>query len=528
MDFSCAVILTNRNYRIKSWNRAAEGAYGWTADEAVGKNLDELLKTAYLGGSYGEAYAALLTAGRVSLNVLHTAKDGKTLPMSGTASLSRNGDGEITGIVHVYRDSEATPGEGAKAQPARLPEKPGGELLQMLQGLAEDLWVYDISSNTEWHSSRTVDRRSGEGPAGFEESGAVHPDDWEQVDEALKQATTGGQERFRLQYRARAEDGSYAWTLNQGRIEYDGEGRPIRMYGTATDISALKAEEQALHGRIAELDRRVLELVEKNRLMTDFFTNVSHEFKTPLSIMLVDLQLMEYRLRDATGGDLRDKLGKTVSIMRQNALRLLRLIGNLLDVTKVEAGFMKARLINADAVALVAGLTESVRNYAKNAGIHLEFRSDKSSKLMPVDSDKLERIMLNLLSNAIKHTGEGGHITVSMRTGQTSIVISVKDDGEGIAEDKKELVFDRFRQVNTSLTRMSDGCGIGLALTRALVELLKGKIWFESKVGEGSEFFVELPVLQADWQTQPPEVDGLPRDRKVEMEFSDINRIERG
>jgi signal transduction histidine kinase len=107
------------------------------------------------------------------------------------------------------------------------------------------------------------------------------------------------------------------------------------------------------------------------------------------------------------------------------------------------------------------------------------------------------------------------------------VTISVKDDGEGISDDKKEFIFDRFRQANTSLTRASEGCGIGLALTKALVELLHGRIWFESTQGEGSEFFVELPVLQADWQSQVLDADGMTRDRKVEMEFSDVTKQER-
>lgn len=519
MDFSCPIILTNRNLRIKGWNRAAELVYGWTADEADGKNIDEFLKTQYAGSDFQETFANLLSAGRVSLDVLHTAKDGRVLAMRGTASLSRNGDGEITGIVHVLKeaDSQAAGDETGSAAPDRANEA-DRELMGMFRELTEDMWVYDIPSNTEWHSSQA---------AGGADGDAVHPDDWEPVDNALKQAVAERHDSFNLQYRALSGKG-YRWTLNKGKILYDGENKPVRMYGTATDISALKDNEQQLRGRIADLERQVAELEGKNRAMTDFFTNISHEFKTPLSIMLVDLQLMDYRLRGAGSSELKEKLGKTVAIMRQNALRLLRLIGNLLDVTKIEAGFMKARLINADIVALASGLTESVRSYAKSAGIELTFQSDKNSRLIPVDNEKLERIMLNLLSNAIKHTREGGHIAVSVENGPDTITISVKDDGEGISEERKDFIFDRFRQVNTSLTRMSDGCGIGLSLTRALVELLKGRIWFNSKAGEGTEFFVELPVLQADWQGMPPEVDGIPREKKVEMEFSDISRIERG
>lgn len=530
MDFSCAIILTNRNFRIRSWNRAAERIYGWLSDEIAGKNLNELLNTSFIGSSLEEAVSGLLTAERIKLDVKHTARDGSMLMMRGTAYLSRNGEGEITGIVHVLRDvtvHEDAPQDIEKPV-LQMPEK-SVEFVELLEGLAEDLWVYDIPSNTEWHSSQWAKKKKVcPADAAQEEDGegTVHPDDWERVDSILKQAVAEKKERFSLQYRTCLKDGAYAWSLNQGRIEYDGSGKAVRMYGTTTDISEMKALELQLRGQVSGLEHAVQELESKNKLMTDFFTNISHEFKTPLSIILVDLQLMEYRLKEASG-PIKDKLSKTVSIMRQNALRLLRLVGNLLDVTKIEAGFMKARLINGDIVALTAGLTESVRNYAVNAGIALSFECDRGSRLIPVDNEKLERIMLNLLSNAIKHTRPGGHIVVRLTNEPNLITISVKDDGEGIAEDKKDFIFDRFRQVNTSLTRLSEGCGIGLALTQALVALLRGRIWFESKAGAGSEFFVELPVLQADWQAMPPEIDGMSREKKVEMEFSDINKIER-
>lgn len=274
----------------------------------------------------------------------------------------------------------------------------------------------------------------------------------------------------------------------------------------------------------ADLKKLSEELRDKNRLVTDFFTNISHEFKTPLSIILVDLQLMEYRLKGIEG-ELREKLGRSVSVMRQNALRLLRLIGNLLDVTKIDAGFMSARFSEADAVEAVRGIAESVGDYARDAGLEVRFESDLASRRMPLDVEKLERILLNLLSNAIKHTPSGGHIFVSLKNASDRITLSVKDDGEGIPEDRREIIFDRFRQVNTSLTRASEGCGIGLSLVKALVELLLGRIWLNSAVGRGSEFFVELPVQALETAAQPMEIDSMPRSRKVEMEFSDIHRI---
>ncbi len=514
-----AVAYTNLNFRITAWNSAAEKLYGWPADDAVGKNIDDLLGTRYPAG-FKDTFASLMKSGSVELELTQETRNGRTVRVRAVLLLEDTGDGPAQ-VLHTFEEITRKGIEPKGAMP-----EDGKRLMEMLDGAAQDIWIYDIPSNIEWHSGEW-EKRIGDPTTGGEPAGTVLPEDMDEVRAAIKAAVAARKPSFRLQYRAIGVNGGQAWSLTQGKISYGEDGKPMRITGATIDITEMKNMELQLQAQARLLEQQALELADKNRMMTDFFTNVSHEFKTPLSIILVDLQLMEYRLRDSAGGELRDKLGRTVSIMRQNALRLLRLIGNLLDVTKIEAGFMKARLINADIVAVVAGLTESVRNYAKNAGIDLAFTSDKSYKLMAVDSEKLERILLNLLSNAIKHTPSGGHITVALKDSDTVVTLSVKDDGEGIAEERKEIIFDRFRQANSSMTRASEGCGIGLALTKALVELLQGRMWFESRVGQGSEFFVELPVLQADWQAQALDTDGMTRDRKVEMEFSDVGKQER-
>lgn len=274
--------------------------------------------------------------------------------------------------------------------------------------------------------------------------------------------------------------------------------------------------------KIREMNR---ELIDKSQLITEFFTNISHEFKTPLSIILIELELMDFHLRE-TGCGYSERMQRMGEVMRQNAYRLSRLIQNLLDVTKLDAGFMNINLRNADIVSYVSALTDSVGDAAQKAGIQVYFKSDCSSRLMPIDIEKTERIMLNLLSNAIKHTSEGGRIEVEIMNYKNKVNLSVKDTGEGIPHDKKEIIFDRFRQVNTSLTRSTEGSGIGLSLVKAFVELLKGQIWFESEHGCGSEFFIELPVLPFDEHNAGPHIEGMSMGKKIEMEFSDIRKLE--
>lgn len=290
------------------------------------------------------------------------------------------------------------------------------------------------------------------------------------------------------------------------------EGSVTAVTVFSTDITARRtAEQEAL--KLAESQARL-------KIVTDFFTNISHEFRTPLTIILNAIEMSEMRVKGIVC-DGQTRILRNLSIMRQNAHRLLRLIGNLLDVTKVDAGYLQLNNQDLDVARWLEKLISSVEDFAAARGITASFRNTSRERSMQMDGDKLDRIMLNLLSNAIKHTGRGGHIDVLLADGQDCIRITVADDGEGIPEDKKELIFDRFRQVNTSLTRASEGTGIGLALTKALVELMNGRIWFDSKVGEGTRFYVELPALPSS-EKKMTFIDGLALNRKVEMEFSDI------
>lgn len=167
-------------------------------------------------------------------------------------------------------------------------------------------------------------------------------------------------------------------------------------------------------------------------------------------------------------------------------------------------------------------LVGSVENYSARKGIEVTLADRLADRSMPMDGEKLERIMLNLLSNSIKHTGRGGRIGITLEGFDDRILISVEDNGEGIPSDKQGMVFDRFSQVNTSLTRSSEGTGIGLALSKSLVELLQGRIWFESAFGAGTTFHVELPILPSGTAGSLPVTDSMALHRKVEMEFSDI------
>jgi signal transduction histidine kinase len=241
-----------------------------------------------------------------------------------------------------------------------------------------------------------------------------------------------------------------------------------------------KTEEQA--ERLAALDAA------KNR----FFANLSHEFRTPLTLIIEPLRAL-LRSPDDESLSLSDRLRPVL----RNARRLERLIGQLLDLSKLSAGQMDLQRRPVDLVARARELHEAFAPLAERHDLSLAFRTETKTLPAAVDPDKLDKILSNLLSNAIKFTGTGGTVWLAVSRSEAPAPCAhlvVKDTGVGMPEADLQRIFDRFEQVDGSTTRPQEGTGIGLALTRDLVELHGGTIGVESEPGVGSAFTVRLPI----------------------------------
>lgn len=284
-------------------------------------------------------------------------------------------------------------------------------------------------------------------------------------------------------------------------------------------IDHLTAQE-ALRQSEAHAQVLARELESRNQLITDFFINISHEFKTPLSILLLGISLLERKAARLKNGAA--DILKSAAVMRQNAFRLSRLVNNLLDITKLDAGFLEPTWERCDIVQRIASLVSSTEFYARQRGLTLRFACNVRQMDMTTDSFLVDRILLNLLSNAIKHTPAGGHIEVVCHAAQEAVRIEVRDDGEGIPPEKHSLIFERFRQVDTAMTRFSEGSGVGLALTRAMVGLLGGTIQVQSAPGQGSTFTVQLVQLDRTTTEGVPRPLGMELKQRIEVELSDI------
>lgn len=246
--------------------------------------------------------------------------------------------------------------------------------------------------------------------------------------------------------------------------------------------------------RLNEKEFKLSGAVEYNRLITEFLANISHEFKTPLNIILGTFQLLIMSLqKDSTEKYSRSILNK-IRVLEQNCYRLLRLVNNLIDITKIDSGHFRLNLNNVNIIELIENVTLSTLKHIQNKGIKLIFDTNIEEEIISVDPDVIERIMLNLLSNAVKFTNPGGSIKVTVLSQDDILKISVNDTGIGIPEDKKDIIFDRFRQVDRLLTRKHEGSGIGLSLVKLLVEMQGGKISVKSSENGGTEFVLEFPI----------------------------------
>lgn len=270
------------------------------------------------------------------------------------------------------------------------------------------------------------------------------------------------------------------------------------------------------------------EAFELEKLRTEFFANISHELRTPLNIILGAIQIILRDIKDEEKPIDKRKIISNINIERQNCFRLLRLINNLIDSTKLDSGHFELDMINCNIVSVVEEITLSVADYINNNNISLIFDTDVEEKIVACDPDKIERIMLNLLSNCMKFTNEGGRIFVNIIDGQEYITISVQDTGIGIPEEKVNIIFDRFRQVDKSFTRNYEGSGIGLSLVKSLLEMHGGMISVESKYGAGTKFIMKFPVKLLNDSNKKHNADNNITNNNVEkikIEFSDIYQM---
>jgi len=261
----------------------------------------------------------------------------------------------------------------------------------------------------------------------------------------------------------------------------------------------LKQRALLLERTVEEKTSQILEQrKEVDEMKSRFYTNISHEFRTPLTLLMAPLEDSLKKKQEDKGIS-----RKVRSIMLRNARRLQRLINQLLDISKLESGKMELQLVKANLSNLVRTVASSFLSLAESRGIQFTINIEQYKIESCFDADKMEKITTNLLSNAFKFCGNGGNVSLGLKyrtsdegENRALAILSIEDTGKGMEKEQLDRIFDRFYQVSDTDTREVEGSGIGLALTKELVELMHGKIEVESEPGKGTFFRVTFPVSE--------------------------------
>ena len=255
---------------------------------------------------------------------------------------------------------------------------------------------------------------------------------------------------------------------------------------------------------------------EVNRLKSYFISNITHELRTPITVITSVMQLTKSNKHDE---DFILKVNNA-KIIDDNCNRLLRLINNIIDIDKYKYGNMTLNLEKVNIVELSESVVTSILPYVKARNLEAIFDTTEEEIIMNIDCNKIERVLLNLLSNAIKFSNKGGTIRVNLIKNDDILRIEVEDNGIGIKEDNLHKIFDKFVQLDSTMTRKNEGTGIGLSIVKSFVELHNGNISVESKINEGSIFTVDLPIVNEEIEYKEYSKDEIIN--KSKLELSDI------
>lgn len=261
-----------------------------------------------------------------------------------------------------------------------------------------------------------------------------------------------------------------------------------------------------------ELIKEILKLKEEKQIQEDFLLNISHDLRSPLNVILSAMQCY---------CDI--KCSDHFNIIKRNCYKMLKLVNNLIDTTKLCKKYYSLNLINIDIISLIEGDIELIDKYAKQKNISLVFDTNVEEYIMAIDPEAIDRVITNLLSNSIKFSPDNSEICVNVWSGENEIVISIKDQGIGIPLNDQKNIFNRFIQSTKNKNSEYQGSGIGLDLVRYLTEAHNGNVRLISEENKGCEFILELPKRKVEEsKSNAKEIRSRKKVDLLEIEFSDI------
>lgn len=342
-----------------------------------------------------------------------------------------------------------------------------------IRGANDGLWDWDIQTHTVYFSPRWKAMfgyaEDEVGDTLEERNKRIHPDDLDRVEDEVKAYLDGHKAHYQSEYRVRHKDGHYVWILDRGIAQRDAGGKPYRMVGIYTDISQKK---------------------KMDLLKSEFVSTVSHELRTPLTSIRGSLGL----IAGGVVGELPDQAKGLVDIAYSNTGRLLTLINDILDIEKIQSGKLSFDLKPQTLMPLVEQVIVANSGYAERHNVTFTLVEGLPGVMVNVDGERLIQVMSNLLSNAAKFSHDGGSVDVVVSQEGERVRVAVTDHGVGVPENFSNIIFDKFTQADSSDTRHKGGTGLGLNISRSIIEMMQGEIGFDSTLGVGSTFYFTLPV----------------------------------
>lgn len=288
----------------------------------------------------------------------------------------------------------------------------------------------------------------------------------------------------------------------------NGEKREIAYIRDITDIN--------IYNKFRE---KYEDCVKQEEIKNKFYSNISHELRTPINVINSALTLNEIYLKDNSI----HSISKNNDIIRQNCLRLIRTINNFIDANKISEGYLKANKKIYNVVEIVEEVAIATRRYARKINNSIIFDSEDKEIYLPIDRDMIERVILNLLSNSIKYGQENRNIKINIYSKDSYVYIVVKNYTKIIDKDEGKYIFDQFTKLNKSFNREKEGSGLGLFLSKTIIELHNGSIKFKSEKRQGNKFIIKIPIVYDIRGYELGEsVEIVTLDKKVDIEFADI------